>query len=80
MCCLFYSSAGVDYDEVTVSLTFFEGSRDGNVTFVTIGIIDDVILEGDEFFRVCVTSEERVVIQSNCTDIRILDDDSKFMR
>ena len=80
MCCLYYSSAGVDYDEISVSLTFFEGSGDGNVTATAIGIIDDVILEGDEFFRVHVTSEERVVIQSNYTDIHIVDDDSKFMR
>ena len=45
-----------------------------------ISVVDDDIVEGDQYFLVHVNSEENVVIHSPYNTIHIHDDDSKLTR
>lgn len=42
-----------------------------------IRLMDDSIFEKDEFFRVNMTSEDRVIVHEPFTIVRIVDDESK---
>ena len=69
--------AGIDYEAVTTTLTF-------NVSIttkvVTIPILDDMIIENSESFRVNLTTfDTAVTLRLQTTSITIGDNDSKSL-
>ena len=57
----FISPAGSDYTPVTTDLTF--NSANANITeTVTLPILDDLLLEGSEFFNVTLTTNNSNVM------------------
>ena len=68
--------AGIDYEAVTTTLTF-------NVSIttkvVTIPILDDMIIENSESFRVILTTfDTAVTLRLQTTSITIGDNDGKL--
>jgi len=61
-----------DYSQLTVDLTFNAGSQAGSNACANISIIDDDILESDEYFTVILSSSDPVnfdVSMGSCTII-----------
>ena len=68
-----------DYSQLTVHLTFNAGSQAGSTACTDISIINDTILESDEYFTITLSSSDPVnfdVSMGSCTIIE--DADSKL--
>ena len=74
---LLISPAGGDYTPVTTELTFNSTNVDVPQT-VTIFILDDLLLEGPEFFNVTLTSPNSSAILTDSITVIIEDEDSKL--
>ena len=69
---------GSDYNSVSSTEIFTSGSTDGATRCVNITIIDDGALEGNQTFTVVETTRDvDVVIGTNITTIKIVDNDSE---
>jgi len=65
-----------DYSQLTVHLTFNAGSQAGSTACTDISIINDNILESDEYFAVTLSSSDPVnfdVSMGSCTIIEDAD-------
>ena len=66
-----------DFIGDTFEIIFTSGSRDRDTRCVSLSIIDDDALEGDQRFYVILVSRDPAVITENFTvSLRISDDDS----
>ena len=77
---IWYSLAGSDYENTTSQLTFIAGSFNLDTVEASIAITNDQSFEKDEIFTVHLTSEDRVIIHENYTDVLILDDESEWIQ
>ena len=65
-----------DYSQLTVHLTFNAGSQAGSTACTDISIINDNILESDEYFTITLSSSDPVnfdVSMGSCTIIEDAD-------
>ena len=65
-----------DYSQLTVHLTFNAGSQAGSTACTDISIINDNILESDEYFTITLSSSDLVnfdVSMGSCTIIEDAD-------
>ena len=70
------SPAGVDYEAVTTNLTF---NASIPTQVVTIPILDDPIVENNEYFHVTLTTfDTAVTLTSQTASVTIRDNDSKL--
>ena len=79
--CIFtvFHAGDHDYSQLTVHLTFNAGSQAGSTACTDISIINDTILESDEYFTITLSSSDPVnfdVSMGSCTIIE--DADSKL--
>ena len=73
---VFSPSAGADYVEERLTLTFPAGET---TDVVEIEIIDDIIVEGDEYFLIHMTTEDAgVTIATAYANVTLIEDDSKW--
>ena len=52
---------GLDYDSVSVDLTFLPGASTGDIQCVNVNITDDTVVEDDEPFSVHLSSTDSAV-------------------
>jgi len=74
-CFLMVSHAGDrDYSQLTVHLTFNAGSQAGSTACTDISIINDNILESDEYFTVTLSSSDPVYFDVSMGSCTIIED------
>lgn len=66
--------AGADYSVWSQSAGFSEGE---SVRSFTVALLPDVLIEGDESFRVVLSNVQGVGIYRDSADVRIIDDDPR---
>ncbi len=69
---LLHATAGSDYDDTSMVLTFSSGASDGDTKCLAVTITDDDALEAEESFSVKLTvSDDDVKVISNVTTVTI---------
>ncbi len=71
-----YATAGSDYNDTSMILTFSPGSSDGDTECMIVTIIDDDALEADQtFFVTLTTSDDDVRVSVDTMTVTITDND-----
>ncbi len=74
-----YATAGSDFNDTSMVLTFSSGASDSDTECMNVTIIEDEALEANQTFSVTLTtSDDDVDVVNNMMTVTITDNDSKL--
>ena len=77
---LFEFQAGVDFNSTLQEypIEFAAGGMPGDYYCVNVSIIDDMVVEDDEYFSASLNANQSAVFHTEFTRIRIIDNDGNL--